>query len=380
VDANPSVQESAQFPTFLGLLPSPNGGAITTASTISFAPLSTVMIASSGDPIPRFVIATVPADCSIVGDCGAKYLPNLFVVESSLQYTASAGSNYQVDYIQVQNSAGGVLRWTTTLKYLSGSGWLRLSPTDGANNSTIRVDALPGNLPPGTYNANLTIDGGPLAGSKDVPIRLVITAAPPPPVPTPTIAGIANAATFAPGPLAPGSIATIMGSKFSGTGLTVTFDGLAAQILFSNDTQINLLVPAALQTKTSAQLVVMANGVPSVPQSVSLTQFAPGIFKNGVLNQDNNVNGPNQPAQPGSVIQIFLTGLPSTGVITARIGNQLINQPYYAGPAPGLSGVQQVDLILPDDLTGSTAAVSVCSGLTVDLVFCSPAVQVNVAQ
>jgi uncharacterized protein (TIGR03437 family) len=141
-----------------------------------------------------------------------------------------------------------------------------------------------------------------------------------------------------------------------------------------------LLVPAALQTKTSAQLVVMANGVPSVPQSVSLTQFAPGIFKNGVLNQDNNVNGPNQPAQPGSVIQIFLTGLPSTGVITARIGDQLISQPYYGGPAPGLSGVQQVDLILPDDLTGSTAAVSVCGGLTVDLVFCSPAVQVNVAQ
>ena len=377
VDANPSVQESAQFPTFLGLGPTANGGAVTTDASISFAPVSTVMTASAQAPIPRFVMATVPPDCTIVGDCGAKYLPSLFVVEKSLQYTAPAGSNFQVDYIQVQNSSGGVMHWTTSVKYLSGSGWLRLSPTDGANNGTIRVDALPGNLTPGTYSAILTIDAGPLAGSRDVPISLVITAAPLPPVPTPTVAGIVNAATFAPGALAPGSIATLMGSKFSGASLSVTFDGLPAQILFSNDTQINLLVPAALQSKTSTQLVVQVNGVASAPQTVSLTPFAPGIFKGGVLNQDNMVNGSDHPAQAGTVIQIFATGLSGTGVITARIGDHVISQPYYAGPAPGLPGVQQVDLVLPDDLTGSTAAVSVCGGLTIDLVVCGPPVQVN---
>ena len=277
VDANPSVQESAQFPTFLGLGPTSNGGAVTTEASISFAPVSTVMTANAQAPIPRFLMAPVPPDCSIVGDCGAKYLPSLAVVESSLKYTAPAGSNFQVDYVQVQNASGGVMHWTTTVKYLSGSGWLRLSPTDGTNNGTIRVDALPGNLTPGTYNAILTVDAGPLAGSRDVPITLVITASPPPPVPTPTVAGVVNAATFAKGALAPGSIATLMGSKFSGTSLTVTFDGLPAQILFSNDTQINLLVPAALQSKTSTQLVVQVNGVASAPQTVSLTPFAPGI-------------------------------------------------------------------------------------------------------
>jgi hypothetical protein len=41
--------------------------------------------------------------------------------------------------------------------------------------------------------------------------------------------------------------------------------------------------------------------------------------------------------------------------------------------------VQQVDLIVPDDLTGPTA-VSVCGGLTIDLVVCGPPVQVNLAQ
>ena len=380
VDANPSVQESAQFPTFLGLAPTPNSGAITTASAISLAPVSTVMTASVQAPIPRFVAVPVPPDCSIVGDCGAKYLPNLFVEESSLQDTAQAGSNFQVNYIQVQNSAGGVMQWTATVSYLSSSGWLRISPASGVNNSTIRVDALPGSLTPGTYQAILTIDAGPLAGSKTVPITLVITAAAPPPVPTPTVTSIVNAATFVTGAVAPGSIATLMGSSFSGGTLAVTFDGLPAQILFSNDTQINLLVPTALQLKTSSQVVVQANGVASAPQTVTLAPFAPGIFQNGVLNQDNSVNAPNQPAQAGSVIQIFATGLSGIGLITARIGNAVVSQPYYAGAAPGLTGVQQVDLMMPSDLTDSTAAVSVCGGLITGQVVCSLSVQVNIAQ
>jgi uncharacterized protein (TIGR03437 family) len=171
-----------------------------------------------------------------------------------------------------------------------------------------------------------------------------------------------------------------MGSKFSGASLMVTFDGLTAQILFSNDTQINVLVPAALQSKTSAQVVVQVNGVPSAPQSVSLTPFAPGIFKNGVLNQERSLNGPDHPAQTGTVLQIFATGLSGTGVITARIGDRVINQPYYGGPAPGLPGVQQVNLIVPDDLTDASVGVQVCGGLTLDLVVCSPASPVNLAQ
>ena len=380
VDANSSVQESAQFPTFLGLAPTPNSGPITTSATISFAPLSTVMAATAKDPIPRFVTATVPPDCSIVGDCGAKYLPNLQVLESSLQYTAQAGSNFQVNYIQVQNSSGGVMQWTATVTYLNGSGWLRVSPASGANNNTIRVDALPGSLTPGTYQATLTIDAGPLAGTKIIPITLQITAATPPAVPTPAITSVVNAATFVAGAVAPGSIATVMGSGFSGGTLAVTLDGLSAPILFSNDTQINLLVPTALQSKPSTQLIVQVNGVPSSAQTVTLAPFAPGIFNGGVLNQDYSVNAPNQPAQPGTIIQIFATGLSGIGLITARIGNDVIGQPYYAGPAPGLTGVQQIDLIVPADLTGSTAAVSVCGVVITGQSVCSPSVQVNIAQ
>ena len=92
------------------------------------------------------------------------------------------------------------------------------------------------------------------------------------------------------------------------------------------------------------------------------------------------MNGTTHPAAPASIIQIFATGLSGTGVITAQIGGQTVSQPYYAGVAPGLTGVQQVDLILPQSIQGNSVAVSVCGGATADNAICSPAVQVVVSQ
>ncbi len=279
MDANPSLQESAQFPTFLSL-PSFSGSAIDTSETVSLAPLSTVETATVKDPLPRFEQVDVPPDCSIVGDCGAHYFPRLYVVESALNYTIPAGSSYQVNYIQVQNMSGGVMQWATSLKYLNGGSWLTVSPASGVGNSTIRLDATPGSLAPGTYNAILTIDAGPIAGSRDVPVTMVLTeVTPPPPVPTPTVQSIVNAATFAAGPIAPGSIATIGGTNFAGTNVTVTFDGNPGQVLFSNGTQINVVVPAALGAKASTQVAVSVDGNSSAPLTATLAPLCAGHLR-----------------------------------------------------------------------------------------------------
>ena len=144
VDANSSIQESAQFPTFLALAPSGSGASITTSENVSLGPISTVQTATATDPIPRFEQITPPADCSIVGDCGAHYFPVLSVQETSLKYAAQASGITQTDYVQVQNSSGGLLQWTASVTYLNGSGWLVVSPTSGQNDGTIRVDAVPG--------------------------------------------------------------------------------------------------------------------------------------------------------------------------------------------------------------------------------------------
>lgn len=377
VDANSSIQESAQFPTFLSIAPSGNGTSTTTSENVSLGPVSTVQTATATNPIPRFQQITPPADCSIVGDCDAQYFPSLVVPESTLNYAAQAGGVGQTNYVQVQNPGGGLLQWTATVSYLNGNGWLNVSPTQGQNDGTIRVDAIPGMLAPGTYQATLTIDAGPLAGTRTVAISFVIAA---PAVQPPSVQSAVNAATFAAGPLTPGSIATLTGSQFSGKNISVTFNGLPSQVLFSNATQINLIVPAGLAGKTSAQVVVTVDGTASAPLTVNLAAFGPGIFANGIANQDNSVNSAKQPAAPGSVIQIYATGLSGTGVITANIGTEVVTQPYYAGPAPGIPGVQQIDLILPADLTGNTVNVSVCGGATAAQVVCSPAVAVAISQ
>ena len=381
VDANDSIQESAQFPTFL-VLPSNGSGTTTiTGENVSLGPVSTVQTATSTDPIPRFQQITPPADCTILGDCSAQYFPSLSVPESSLNYTAQVGGVTTTNYVQVQNSAGGLLQWTATVNYTNGSGWLNVSPTSGDNNGTIRVDAVPGTLAPGTYLATLTINAGPLAGTRNVAISFVISS---PTVQPPSIQSAVNAATFAAGPLAPGSIATLGGSQLAGQTVSVTFNGLSAQVLFSNATQINVVVPAGLGGRlgaaTTAQVVATIDGTASAPLTVNLAPFAPGIFANGIANQDNSVNSATKPAAPGSIIQIYATGLSGTGVITANIGSEVVTQPYYAGQAPGFVGLQQIDLILPTDLTGNSVNVSVCGGPTAANVVCSPSVAVAIAQ
>jgi uncharacterized protein (TIGR03437 family) len=375
MDANPSIQESAQFPTFLALAPF-SGASVQTAENVSLAPISTVYTATATDPIPRFQQITIPDDCSIVGDCNATYFARLAVSQSSLSFNASD----LTQQLTVENVSGGTMPWTSSVSYANGSGWLQLSPAQGENSQNIRIEAVPGTLAPGTYNATLTINAGPIVGSTNVAIAFVIAASTAPTVQPPSIQTLVNGATFATGAVAPGSMATIGGTQLSGKVVSVAFDGLDATVLFSNDTQINVIVPAGLGAKTSAQVIVTVDGAASAPLTANLAPFAPGIFSNGILDQDNSLNSSKKPAAPGSIIQVYATGLSGTGVITAKIGTEVVKQPYYAGPAPGIPGMQQIDLILPANLTGNSVNVSVCGGASASKVVCSPAVSVALAK
>ncbi len=349
VDYNPYRLESAQFPTFLGLAPNAVSTFTETGEGVTYAPASNVATASTNAPIPRFVPAVPLSDCKIIGDCNASYYPQVSVSSGALQFTLPAGSVDQVQYVPVVNSGGGVLYWSASVTYNSGSGWLSIEPASGINNGTIRVDANPGNLSQGTYKSSITVAGG--NGTQTVPVTLTVTAAAPP---NPVITSVVNAATFAQAPVVAGSLATILGSALTGTNVSVSFNGLAATVLFSSATQINLLVPQGLASLTSAQLYVMVDGRTSSPVTIPVAQFEPGIFTGAVLNQDSTVNSSGNPAAPGSVIYFYATGLSGSGTITARIGSTEITNLYYAGPAPGYPGVQQVNLIVPAGLSGAT--------------------------
>ena len=372
VDANANIQESAQFPAFLGLGPTSGGPLIVATASVSLAPVSTVITASASAPVPRFAATAPPSDCAALGDCRAGYFPRLMVEATPpLEYTAVAGAGHQIRYVRVNNEAGGLMVWRVTVAYQTGSGWLRVDPTEGINSATVRVDALPEKLSPGIYRATLTIDAGPLAGSRTLPATLEVTPATPV-VPTPAIESVTNAATFRAGPLVAGSLATVMGARLAGASVVVTFDGAPARLLYTSERQINLQVPPELGTKTVAQVIVTVNGIASTPYPVTLAPIAPGIF--GVLNQDGTLNNATNPAPVGTILQIFATGLPSAqgAAITAKVHDRIITTPHYAGPAPGLSGVQQVNAAIPPDLPAMRSEVLVCAAVTSQQPVCSP--------
>ncbi|HKX00053.1 MAG TPA: hypothetical protein VJN43_20085 [Bryobacteraceae bacterium] len=377
VDDNPSVRESAQFPTFLGL--TNFGGPTATASlNVSFGPLSTVNVAAMA-PIPRFADVAPQSDCQAVGDCNAAYFPHLEVDAPALNYSAPVNAFLQTKYVRVHNTGGGLLNWTVTTTYPTSAGqnntsWLTTYPSSGTGDATIRIDAVPSKVSPGTYQATVTIDAGPLSGSRTMPVTFTATASPDV-VPIPTIASVVNAASFQPGPLVAGSFATVMGATLAGKNVSVTFDNTAAQLLYTGSTQINLRVPTEIAGKSSSQVVVTVDGQASAAQVVQLATVAPAIFSGGVLNQDNTVNSDAHPAKLGSVIQIFATGLASTGsgAISARIAGRDIFSLNYAGDAPGIPGLQQVNLAIPSDLAATPSQLEVCAiGSDPNQRICSP--------
>ena len=369
MDANPSSIESATIPTFLALAPDGGRQPSSTTEQVFFAPSSTDGAASLADPLPRFVPEIAPPDCAIVGDCDP-VPPKLSVNPPSLQFTVQAGTVEMPANVAITNSGGGALSWQAWVTYSPGAtGWLSLSPSKGFGNGTLGTIAIPRTLPPNTYTGTLTVDAGPIAGAVAIPVSLTITAPPPPPAPL--ITSILNAASFLAEPVVPGSLTTVMGSGFTGSGLSAAFNTLAAQILFSSNTQINLLVPAALAGESSAQLVVTVNSVPSAASTVNVAPFEPAIFTGAIVNQDGSVNSASNGAAPGSIIAMWGTGLSGAGTITANIGGQDIAVPYYAGPAPGLPGVQQVNLQVPSSLAPGATQVYVCGAVSGGSPVCS---------
>jgi uncharacterized protein (TIGR03437 family) len=373
-DNNPVVLESAQFPTFVSV-PGASGAAVG-QEKLSYAPVSSVVSASMTAPIPRFTAPTPPSDCTVLGDCQAGYFPKLSIDPMSIQLTGIAGGAMTngPGYIPVQNSGGGIMNWVALVSYTTGSGWLTLDYTSGENSGSVRVWAIvPIGLAAGTYQAKIIIDAGPLAGSATSPVTLTVQAAPVlPPAPTPpvvTVSAVVNAATFAVTPLVPGSLGTLFGANLSGTSVSVTFDGNTATLLYAGASQINFQVPASLGSKTSATLVVTVNGVSSAPQTVALAPAWPAIFGGGVLNQDNTQNKAGSGAKAGSVLQIFATGIPSSATVSVQIADRKNLIPLYAGVAPGLTGVQQVNVAIPADLV----VIQTSPAPTTQLIICATA-------
>ena len=392
VDANPSIRQIAQFPTFLGIPPITGDTVPEGSEQVFLGPISTVTTASTTDPISRFLPTAAPSDCPSLGDCVSSYFPLLSAtISQPLQFTAQAGSALQTKTVQVNNKGGGALNWTASIGAITGGGWLTINPSAGVNGGTVLVNVFPQNLAPGAYSANLIVSGGPQAGSQSFPINVTVTAAPavpsvtPPPAPAPPPAPVVpqlvpkvilqtlvSAARPDLTAISPGSLAIIRGSHFKGKDVSATFDGIAASVLSADDESIEVQVPLGL--KSMSQLQVTVDGEKSVMLAVPISELAPAIFSNGVLNADSSVNGQSNAAPVGSSLQIFSTGLFGAvpGPVMVKLHDRKLT-PTYAAMAPGLVGVNQVNIDIPDDLPAMTTELQVCGfgAVNADQVICS---------
>jgi uncharacterized protein (TIGR03437 family) len=210
---------------------------------------------------------------------------------------------------------------------------------------------------------------------------------------------VVNAASFAPftAGIAPGEVVTLAGQNLAATpqsfstlpfptmlgNVQVKVNGLAAPLISVSPTLVSFLVPYEVTTSLAGIQVVNngTNGGTSNTVTLPVHLTAPGLFtfqQNGIgsaaaLHADYSFVNSSSPAQPGETIQVFLTGLgavnplvadgtagPSnplsnaTNSITAYINGEGPITPGYAGLAPTLGGLYQVNVTVPSDLTTGT--------------------------
>lgn len=183
---------------------------------------------------------------------------------------------------------------------------------------------------------------------------------------------VLNAASFAPGPLSPGEVITLLG--FNGLdGVSVSVNNVGAPILYAGSNQINAIVPVELDPNQSptASLTVQNRSqsqtlnLPAAAVSPAIfTMTGTGLGPGAILNQDYTLNSFYNPAPPGSIVMVYGTGFgaltqpvidgqPVAGAdigalgVTATVAGQQASV-LYAGSAPGLvAGVAQINVQLP---------------------------------
>jgi uncharacterized protein (TIGR03437 family) len=181
-------------------------------------------------------------------------------------------------------------------------------------------------------------------------------------------------------------------------GVRVLFDGVPAPLLYVREDQINAVVPFSIASATTAQVSVEYQGrtVNSLTLPVHTTD--PGIFRIGstefgaILNQDNTLNTPENPAARGSVITFWTTGMGlfdnayEDGSIIGENASSLRSpvqvslsgldsQVLYSGASPGMvAGVAQSNVRVPGNARVSSRvsiALTVGSTTVIDSAYVS---------
>ena len=382
-----SVDPATSQGTTPGLVTAVINGAGLAAGTYT----GTVSITPAGG-LPQNVTVTLNVAATAV----------IVVAPSPMTFTAQQNGSAPASQTLSLGSTGAPLNLTIGTSTQSGGQWLMLDATTVTTPGMINVSVNPAGLSPASYQGTINISASDASVAPlTVPVTLMVTQA------APAIGGITNAASFAPGPVAPGEFITIFGTGLgpatpvnltltpSGTvntilgGTQVFFDNVAAPMIYSSALQVSAIVPYEIARKVTATMKVEYQGIASTSQTVRVIDSSPGIFvvnasgQGAVLNQDGSPNSVSNRAAAGTVISIFATGegettpLGQDGVLNAnalplpkpqgKVSVEINGEAAevtYAGGAPGqVAGMFQVNARIPKDVpAGAAVPVTVTVG------------------
>jgi uncharacterized protein (TIGR03437 family) len=312
--------------------------------------------------------------------------------------------------VQVTSSTTGTnVPFTASFVPGTGGNFLTVTPSSGNTPATLTLAvnaAVSSTLAAGTYTGDVQVSSG-TGAVQTVKVTLLVS-----PAGTPVVLSITSGTGIQPGAVSPGEIVTIYGNGIgpatpatgtsfqptaSGTvptmlaNVTVTFNNVAAPLIFVLQGQINAIVPYEVAGQTSVPVVVTNNGTASAAFTVPVTATTPSIFSLGengsgqgaILNNPGlSVNGTANPAAPGSSVAIYATGegqlVPAgtTGCITGAtmpipkpVGNVSVTiggqaaSVSYAGEAPDLvCGVIQINATIPASLSAGAQPIVLTIG------------------
>jgi uncharacterized protein (TIGR03437 family) len=274
----------------------------------------------AGNKISTTASGTFQQPAANPGTLGTSADANYDYVALAVAASQSATASINVDVNSGQ-------AWTVSLFPSNRTTqWLTAYPFSGTGPATVNLSASGSGLAPGLYPAFLVFQSvDALPESITVEVDFVVG--------SPHIGAVVNGASFTNTGLSPGQFFSVFGSGLGPAngqsleldqngnlasnldGLTVLVNGTPAPLLYLSPTQINAIAPYEIADNVgqTAAVQINDNGVTSSSFNVKVVAAAPAIFPLGngqgaILNQDYSVNGPKNPAAPGSFIYIFGTG------------------------------------------------------------------------
>ncbi len=172
----------------------------------------------------------------------------------------------------------------------------------------------------------------------------------------PTVVSVLNGASFQDAAVAPGQMVRIFGRNF-GDDAAVSFDGQAARVLSVTGTEIAAIVPEGVTPDQSTQVQVISGGNLSNTQEVAVSRARPALFASNpsgsglaaAQNPDGSLITGENPAEKGSIITLYATGL---GLDTSSLKVAINGLPTQIVSVTATEeGLSQIRVVVPVELS-----------------------------